>query len=76
MQVEIDAGPAVDLNVVLAEIREQYEALVAKNRRDAEAWFKGKVGNVVQSHCCNILPPLFLAECRLASTSTEMNATS
>ncbi|KAJ8414403.1 hypothetical protein AAFF_G00052730 [Aldrovandia affinis] len=47
VQVEVDAGPAVDLNVVITEIRDQYEALVAKNRRDAEAWFKSK-SEVVQ----------------------------
>ncbi|XP_036378282.1 keratin, type I cytoskeletal 13-like [Megalops cyprinoides] len=47
VQVEVDAAPALDLNVVIAEIREQYEALVAKNRRDAELWFKNK-SEVVQ----------------------------
>ncbi|KAG7492331.1 hypothetical protein MATL_G00013130 [Megalops atlanticus] len=48
VQVEVDAAPALDLNVVIAEIREQYEALVAKSRRDAELWFKNKTEVVQQ----------------------------
>ncbi|XP_013374639.1 PREDICTED: keratin, type I cytoskeletal 15 isoform X4 [Chinchilla lanigera] len=40
--VEMDAAPGVDLTRVLAEMREQYEAVAEKNRRDAEAWFFSK----------------------------------
>ncbi|NXC37758.1 K1C15 protein, partial [Penelope pileata] len=39
VNVEMDAAPGVDLTRVLAEMREQYEALAEKNRKDAEAWF-------------------------------------
>ncbi|KAM6957153.1 keratin, type I cytoskeletal 19-like [Aplochiton taeniatus] len=42
VQVEVDAAPAADLNAVISEIREQYEGMVSKYRRDAEAWFQGK----------------------------------
>lgn len=41
--MEMDATPSIDLTRVLAEMREQYEALAEKNRRDAEAWFQAKV---------------------------------
>lgn len=41
---EMDAAPGVDLTRVLSEMREQYEAMAEKNRRDAEAWFFSKVG--------------------------------
>ncbi|KAM9112857.1 keratin, type I cytoskeletal 14-like [Pangshura tecta] len=39
VSVEMDAAPGVDLTSILAEMREQYEILADKNRRDAEAWF-------------------------------------
>ncbi|XP_067397380.1 keratin, type I cytoskeletal 15-like isoform X2 [Emydura macquarii macquarii] len=39
VSVEMDAAPGVDLTSVLAEMREQYESLAEKNRRDVEAWF-------------------------------------
>lgn len=44
VNVEMDAAPGVDLTRMLAEMREQYEAIAEKNRRDAEAWFFSKVG--------------------------------
>ncbi|XP_060112109.1 keratin, type I cytoskeletal 14-like isoform X2 [Heteronotia binoei] len=37
--VEMDAAPGVDLTKILSEMREQYEALAEKNRKDAEHWF-------------------------------------
>lgn len=43
VNVEMDAAPGVDLTRVLSEMREQYEAMAEKNRRDAEAWFFSKV---------------------------------
>ena len=43
VNVEMDAAPGVDLTRVLADMREQYEAIAEKNRRDAEAWFFSKV---------------------------------
>ncbi|XP_075702385.1 keratin, type I cytoskeletal 19-like [Rhinoderma darwinii] len=39
VNVELDAPPAVDLNRVLSEIREEYENLMAKNLRDVEVMF-------------------------------------
>ncbi|XP_008833459.1 keratin, type I cytoskeletal 13 isoform X2 [Nannospalax galili] len=42
VNVEMDATPGIDLTRVLTEMRQQYEALAEKNRRDAEEWFQSK----------------------------------
>ncbi|KAG8446710.1 hypothetical protein GDO86_014244, partial [Hymenochirus boettgeri] len=42
VSVEMDAIPGVDLNKVLHEMREDYETLAEKNRKDAEQWFNQK----------------------------------
>ncbi|XP_004434550.1 PREDICTED: keratin, type I cytoskeletal 15 [Ceratotherium simum simum] len=42
VNVEMDAAPGMDLTRVLSEMREQYEAMADKNRRDAESWFFSK----------------------------------
>ncbi|XP_070623191.1 keratin, type I cytoskeletal 15-like isoform X2 [Erythrolamprus reginae] len=39
VNVEMDAAPGVDLTKILADMREQYEQMADRNRRDAEAWF-------------------------------------
>merc|ERR1739838_890219 len=41
VNVEVDAAPAADL-IIMADIREQYESVIAKSHKDAEAWFKAK----------------------------------
>ncbi|KAF3850460.1 hypothetical protein F7725_012232 [Dissostichus mawsoni] len=42
INVEVDVGQPQDLSLIMAEIREQYEAVAAKNARDLEAWFQAK----------------------------------
>ncbi|XP_051774727.1 keratin, type I cytoskeletal 19-like isoform X14 [Erpetoichthys calabaricus] len=42
VNVEVDAPPQEDLARVLEEMRAQYEAIVAKNQRDMENWYKNK----------------------------------
>lgn len=43
INVEVDAKQQPDLSAIMAEIREQYETVAAKNQRDLQAWFQTKV---------------------------------
>merc|ERR1712168_577073 len=42
VHVEVDAVPQQDLSLVMEEIREHYEGVAAKSRKDLEAWFMAK----------------------------------
>ncbi|XP_072270873.1 keratin, type I cytoskeletal 47 kDa-like isoform X2 [Pyxicephalus adspersus] len=42
VNVELDSAPAVDLSNVLAEIRDQYEKMVEKNRQEVETWYRAQ----------------------------------
>ncbi|KAG8429762.1 hypothetical protein GDO86_007067 [Hymenochirus boettgeri] len=46
VNVEMDAAPGVDLTKILNDMREDYESLAEKNRRDAEQWFNQKSGEL------------------------------
>lgn len=43
VNVEVDGPKPVDLSVVLQETRDQYEAVVEKNKEELEIWLKSKV---------------------------------
>ncbi|CAN8202218.1 unnamed protein product [Coccothraustes coccothraustes] len=42
VSVELDSAPGIDLSKILADMRDQYEQMAEKNRKDAEAWFHSK----------------------------------
>nr|XP_031541866.1 LOW QUALITY PROTEIN: keratin, type I cytoskeletal 42-like [Vicugna pacos] len=42
VNVEMDAAPGVDLSRILNKMRDQYEKIAEKNRKDAEDWFFSK----------------------------------
>ncbi|XP_074117593.1 keratin, type I cytoskeletal 16 [Sminthopsis crassicaudata] len=42
VSVEMDAAPGINLSQVLSDMRDQYEQIAEKNRRDVEAWFLSK----------------------------------
>lgn len=46
VNVELDAGSSqVNLAKVMEEMREQYEAMMIKNKQDQEKWFNSQVRN-------------------------------
>ncbi|XP_041794059.1 keratin, type I cytoskeletal 13-like [Chelmon rostratus] len=46
VNVEVDAAPQQDLSAILAGVREHYETVATKNRRDLEAWFQAKTAEL------------------------------
>ncbi|XP_006156015.1 keratin, type I cytoskeletal 12 isoform X2 [Tupaia chinensis] len=46
VSVEMDAAPGVDLTRLLNDMRSQYETIAEQNRKDAEAWFIEKSGEL------------------------------
>ncbi|XP_069097640.1 keratin, type I cytoskeletal 18-like [Pleurodeles waltl] len=48
VDVEVDAVQGPDLASILADVRSQYEAIVKKNKEEADALFKTKVNSLMQ----------------------------
>uniref|UniRef100_A0A3B5AVP4 Keratin, type I cytoskeletal 13-like n=1 Tax=Stegastes partitus TaxID=144197 RepID=A0A3B5AVP4_9TELE len=42
VNVAVDAGPSTDLNQVMTEIRDHYETVISKNRKELESWYQNK----------------------------------
>ncbi|MED6254894.1 hypothetical protein ATANTOWER_001669 [Ataeniobius toweri] len=43
VNVEVDAPSPVDLNQIMTEIREHYEGVITKNRKELELWYQNKI---------------------------------
>uniref|UniRef100_A0A8C6UQ05 IF rod domain-containing protein n=1 Tax=Neogobius melanostomus TaxID=47308 RepID=A0A8C6UQ05_9GOBI len=48
VHVTVDATPSVDLNGTMSEMREHYEGVITKNRKELESWYQGKIAAVEQ----------------------------
>lgn len=57
VNVAVDASPSTDLNQTMTEIREHYEGVIAKNRKELEAWYHNKVRPGPRSGRGPTLPP-------------------
>lgn len=43
VNVAVDASPSTDLNQAMTEIRNHYEGVISKNRKELESWYQNKV---------------------------------
>ena len=43
VNVEVDAAQGPDLSKIIEEVREHYESIAAKSRKELEGWFNAKV---------------------------------
>ncbi|MEQ2278254.1 hypothetical protein XENORESO_015025, partial [Xenotaenia resolanae] len=43
VNVEVDAPSPVNLNQIMTEIREHYEGVITKNRKELELWYQNKI---------------------------------
>lgn len=49
VDVKVKAAPPEDLAKILAEIREDYEAIIEKNRQSLDSWYKEQVTAILCS---------------------------
>ncbi|KAM6957726.1 keratin, type I cytoskeletal 50 kDa-like [Aplochiton taeniatus] len=63
VNVEVDAAPQEDLALVMAGIREHYEGLAEKSRKELEGWFQAKSEELSKE--------VAVSETTLKTTSTE-----
>ncbi|XP_075701698.1 keratin, type I cytoskeletal 19-like [Rhinoderma darwinii] len=53
VNVEVDAPKGVDLAKIIADMRKEYEAIIDKNRRDVQEWYRHQSSTVQQEVTIN-----------------------
>ncbi|NXF26450.1 K1C15 protein, partial [Rhodinocichla rosea] len=48
VSVEVNAAPGQDLTKILNDLRDEYEQIIARNRREVEQWYEVKIQEVNQ----------------------------
>ncbi|NWS36914.1 K1C16 protein, partial [Polioptila caerulea] len=48
VSVEVNAAPGEDLTKILNDLRDEYEQIIEKNRREVEQWYEVKIQEVNQ----------------------------
>ncbi|XP_033375938.1 keratin, type I cytoskeletal 16-like [Parus major] len=48
VSVEVNAAPGEDLTKILNDLRDEYEQIIAKNRKEVEQWYEVKIQEVNQ----------------------------
>uniref|UniRef100_A0A087XQB4 Keratin, type 1, 19e n=1 Tax=Poecilia formosa TaxID=48698 RepID=A0A087XQB4_POEFO len=64
VNVEVDAAPQEDLTKIMEEIREHYESVATKNRKELEGWFQAKSETISKE--------VATTEMTLKTTTTEV----
>lgn len=49
VSVEVNAAPGEDLTKILNDLRNEYEQIIERNRREVEQWYEVKVRSKAQS---------------------------
>ena len=45
MVVQMDNSRGLNMDQIIAEVKDQYEDIAARSREEAESWYKNKVKN-------------------------------
>lgn len=75
VHVEVDAPAQEDLTLTLADLRQHYENLVNKYRKEWESWFTTKVPHHLMFYYCFIYHYLFLLFVAVGESETRSSGT-
>ncbi|NXJ85965.1 K1C14 protein, partial [Trogon melanurus] len=71
VSVEVNAAPGEDLTKILNDLRNEYEQIIEKNRREVEQWYEVKVSSNAQSGINSVEEELASIRCEMESQNQE-----